>query len=63
MNFVLKQILFSNEFCFKTNFVLKFSKMSETQKNLEFLMEWGGHKPIWEFFPNFSVFFMMAPLR
>ena len=23
----------------------------------------GGVKPIWEFFPHFSVFFMMAPLR
>ena len=23
----------------------------------------GGVKPIWEFFSNFSVFFMMAPLR
>ena len=24
---------------------------------------WGGVKPIWEFFPNFSVFFMMASLN
>ena len=57
MNFVLKQILFSNEFCFKTNFVLKFSKMSETQKNLEFLMEWGGAQAYLGIFPKFFRFF------
>ena len=38
-----------------------FSKMSEIQNSLKFPMG-GGVKPIWEFFPNFSVFFMMAPL-
>ena len=36
-------------------------KMSEIKKSLKFPM--GGVKPIWEFFPNFSVFFMMAPLK
>ena len=41
----------------------QFSKMSEIQKSLKFPMGGGGLvKPIWEFFPNFSVFFMMAPL-
>ena len=38
----------------------QFSKMSEIQKSLKFPR---GVKPIWEFFPNFSFFFMMAPLR
>ena len=35
----------------------QFSKMSEIQKSLKFPMG-GGVKPIWEFFPNFSVFFL-----
>ena len=39
----------------------QFSKISEIQKSLKFPMG-GGIKPLWEFFPNFSVFFMMAPL-
>ena len=34
----------------------QFSKMSEIQKSLKFPMG-GGVKPIWELFPNFSVFF------
>ena len=34
----------------------QFSKMSEIQKSLKFPMG-RGVKPIWEFFPNFSVFF------
>ena len=34
----------------------QFSKMSEIQKSLKFPMG-GGVKPIWEFSPNFSVFF------
>ena len=34
----------------------QFSKMSEIQKSLKFPMG-GGAKPIWEFFPNFPVFF------
>ena len=41
----------------------QFSKMSEIQKSLKFPM--GGEvKPIWEFFPNFSVFLgARAPLE
>ena len=41
----------------------QFSKMSEIQKSLKFPMGAPPIKPIWEFFPNFSVLFMMAPLR
>ena len=33
----------------------QFSKMSEIQKSLKYPR--GGVKPIWEFFPNFFVFF------
>ena len=39
-----------------------FSKMSEIQKKSEISDKGGGVKSIWEFFSNFSVFFMMAPL-
>ena len=34
----------------------QFSKMSEIQKKSE-ISDGRGVKPIWEFFPNFSVFF------
>ena len=40
----------------------QFSKMSEIQKKSEISDGEGEVKPIWELFPNFSVFFMMASL-